>query len=267
MKSFRVSSANKLTVALVAFAIVALPLTTFAIPGAGLQEAFPKQEPKDDTRPPSPIPTTPGVVVLFSGKPEEVAANWRKNMSNQDATWKVANGAMLAGGGDIVSKQDFSNFQLHVEYKLPYEPNETGQGRSNSGVGLQSHYEIQVLNSFGYAHPGKGDAGAVYDQYAPLVNATLPPRQWQTYDIIFKAPKFDETGKTLVEKARVTVFQNGICVQNNQEINGPTGIGGDRPLAKPGPIYLQDHGHAVQYRNIWVLPLPDKGSDKYESTQ
>ena len=267
MKSFHVQSVSKLAVVFVAFAAFALPLTTFALRGGGHQEAFPKEEPKDDTRPPHPIPTTPGVVVLFSGKPEEVAANWRKNMSNQDAAWKVENGTLIARGGDIVSKQDFANFQLHVEYKLPFEPNGTGQGRSNSGIGLQSHYEIQVLNSYGWVHPGKGDAGAVYNQYAPLMNAALPPRQWQTYDITFKAPKYDETGKQLIEKARVTVFQNGICVQNNQEINGPTGIGGDRPLDKPGPIYLQDHGHPVQFRNIWVMPLPEKGSDKYESTQ
>ena len=173
MKLLPVQCASKLAVALVAFAAVAVPLTTFAgwLRGGGHQEAFPKEEPKDDTRPPHPLPTTPGVVVLFSGKPEEVAANWRKNKSTQDAAWKVENGALIARGGDIVSKQDFSNFQLHVEYKLPYEPNATGQGRSNSGVGLQSHYEIQVLNSYGWAHPGKGDAGAVYSQYAPLVNA------------------------------------------------------------------------------------------------
>jgi hypothetical protein len=267
MKSFRVSNSGKRAVALIAFATVALPLTTFAIPGARHQEAFPKQEPRDDNRPPQPVPTAPGVVVLFSGKAEEVAANWRKNMSNQDAAWKVENGAMIAHGGDIVSKQEFTNFQLHVEYKLPYEPNETGQGRGNSGVGLQSHYEIQVLNSYGWAHPGKGDAGAVYNQAAALVNATRPPRQWQTYDIVFKAPKYDATGKQLLEKARVSVLQNGICVQNNQEIDGPTGIEGDRPLDKPGPIYLQDHGHLVQYRNIWAMPLPEQGSDKYESTQ
>ena len=172
----------------------------------------------------------------------------------------------MSGGGDIVSKQDFTDFQLHVEFKIPFEPGSKDQGRGNSGVGLQSHYEIQVLNSYGYARPGKGDCGAVYSQFAPLVNATRPPETWQTYDITFRAPRFGEDAK-VSEKARVTVVHNGITVQNNQEINGPTGIGGDRPLDKPGPIYLQDHGHAVQFRNIWVLPLPDKGSDKYESRQ
>ncbi len=228
------------------------------------QEALPKERPEVVDYQPAPVPKVEGLVVLFSGKAEEVTANWRKNMTAQDAAWKVKDGSLMSGGGDIVSKQDFTDFQLHVEFKIPFEPGSKDQGRGNSGVGLQSHYEIQVLNSYGYARPGKGDCGAVYSQFAPLVNAARPPENWQTYDITFRAPRFGEDAK-LTEKARVTVVHNGITVQNNQEINGPTGIGGDRPLDKPGPIYLQDHGHAVQFRNIWVLPLPDKGSDKYES--
>jgi len=244
-------------------ACIAIPLATIALKGI-TQEAFPKTEPVVVDAPPAPVPKIDGLVVLFSGKQEEIAANWRKNFGTQDAAWKTKDGNMLSGGGDIVSKQEFTDFQLHVEFKVPYEPGSTGQGRGNSGVGLQSHYEIQVLNSYGYTKPGKGDCGAVYSQYAPLVNACRPPNNWQTYDITFKAPRFGEDGK-MTEKARVTVIQNGITVQNNQEINGPTGIGGDRPIDKPGPIYLQDHGHAVQFRNIWVLPLPAKGSDKYES--
>jgi len=230
------------------------------------QEALPKEKPEVVLRAPAPIPSVDGIVVLFSGKPEEVAANWRKNFKQDDATWKVVDGAMMSGGGDIVSKQDFKDFQLHVEFKIPFEPGSKDQGRGNSGIGLQSHYEIQVLNSFGYAKPGKGDCGAVYSQYAPLINACRPPENWQNYDITFRAPRFDADGKQ-VEKARVTVIQNGITVQNNQEIDKPTGIQGDRPLDKPGPIYLQDHGHAVQFRNIWVIPLPEKGSDHYESRQ
>jgi hypothetical protein len=246
-------------------ACIVLPLAAIGLSGI-TQEAFPKTEPVVADTPPAPVPKVDGLVVLFSGKQEEIAANWRKNFGTADATWKTKDGAMLCGGGDIVSKQDFTDFQLHVEFKVPYEPAATGQGRGNSGVGLQSHYEIQVLNSYGYTKPGKGDCGAVYSQYAPLVNACRPPNNWQTYDITFKAPRFGDDGK-MTEKARVTVIHNGITVQNNQEINGPTGIGGDRPIEKPGPIYLQDHGHAVQFRNIWVLPLPAKGSDKYESTQ
>ncbi len=242
-----------------------LPLLLAGLRG-GSQEALPKEQPAVIEYAAVPPPKIDGLVVLFSGKPDEVAANWRKNKQTDDATWKVADGAMQSGGGDIVSKQDFMDFQVHVEFKIPFEPGSKDQGRGNSGVGLQSHYEIQVLNSFGYAKPGKGDCGAVYNQAAPLVNASRPPNNWQTYDITFRAPRFGEDGK-LSEKARVTVLQNGITVQNNLEINGPTGIEGDRPIEKPGPIYLQDHGHAVQFRNIWVLPLAAKGSDKYGSSQ
>ena len=244
---------------------LAVPFTCAAV-RSGSQEALPKTQPRDEHIRSSGFPKFPGIVVLFSGKPEQVAANWRKNMATQDAAWNVSEGALQSGGGDIVSKQEFTDFQLHVEFKVPYEPDTKDQGRGNSGVGLQSHYEIQVLNSYGYARPGKGDCGAVYSQYAPLLNACRPPGNWQTYDITFRAPRFGADGK-VSEKARVTVIQNGITVQNNTEINGPTGIGGDRPLDKPGPIYLQDHGHAVQFRNIWVLPLPAAGSDRYESRQ
>lgn len=255
----------KLPLSLIAVGCIGLPLLMTGIRGHG-QEALPKERMVEPALSPMPVPKIPGLVVLFSGKPEEVAANWRKNFGTQDAAWKVQDHAMQSGGGDIVSKQDFTDFQLHVEFKIPFEPGSKDQGRGNSGIGLQSHYEIQVLNSYGYARPGKGDCGAVYSQYAPLLNACKPPENWQTYDITFRAPRFGEDGK-ISEKARVTVIQNGITVQDNQEINGPTGIQGDRPLDKPGPIYLQDHGHAVQFRNIWVLPLPAKGSDRYESQQ
>jgi len=244
-------------------ATLALSLCLPAIRSAG-QEGLPKKEPKPQNIRPTPIPKFPGIVVLFSGKAEDVAKNWRKNMSTQDATWAVMDRNLQSGGGDIVSKQDFTDFQLHVEFKVPFEPGSKDQGRGNSGVGLQSHYEIQVLNSYGYEKPGTGDCGAVYSQHAALVNACRPPGVWQTYDITFHAPRFGNDGK-MSAKARVTVIQNGITVQDNQDINGPTGIGGDRPVEKPGPIYLQDHGHKVQFRNIWVLPLPDHGSDRYES--
>src|SRR5439155_5636782 len=112
------------------------------------------------------------------------------------------------GGGYIVTKQYFTDFQLHVEFKVPYMPDKKGQERGNSGVGLQSHYEIQVLDSYGFKEPGTGDCGAVYSQAAPLVNACRPPLEWQTYDITFHAARFDTDGKKTAN-ARVTVFQNG----------------------------------------------------------
>src|ERR1051325_4100817 len=178
--------------------LLLLPLT------AGIRRAQEENPPKPVDHDPVPVPNAAGIIILFSGKPEEVAANWRRNMSDKDAAWKVKDGAMVSGGGDIVTKQDFTDFQLHVEFKVPYMPDKKGQGRGNSGVGLQSHYEIQVLDSYGFKEPGTGDCGAVYSQAAPLVNACRPPLEWQTYDITFRAPRFDDKGQ-VKERARVTV--------------------------------------------------------------
>jgi Domain of Unknown Function (DUF1080) len=211
-------------------------------------------------------PSTPapaGATVLFSGKQEEITQHWRRNFSKEDATWPTQKGIMLVGKGDIVTKQEFTDFYLHIEFKVPYLPNNKGQQRGNSGIGLQSRYEIQVLDSSGFLSPGTGDCGSVYSQSAPLVNASKPPLSWQAYDIYFRAPRFDASGiKT--EKARVTVILNGIVVQNNTEIDKPTGIGYDnKDISKPGPIYLQDHGYPVEFRNIWILSLPESGSKDY----
>lgn len=161
-----------------------------------------------------------------------------------------------------MSRERFTDFQLHLEFKVPYMPNARGQGRGNSGVFLQGRYEIQVLDSFGKEEPGRGDCGAVYNKAAPLLNACKRPLQWQTYDITFRAPRFDSEGKK-TENARVSVFQNGICIQNNQEIDGPTWGNTFGDLKDPGPIVLQDHGNAVEYRNIWVIKLPPQGATRY----
>ena len=155
------------------------------------------------------------------------------------------------------------DYQLHVEFKVPYMPDKTGQGRGNSGVFQQGRYEIQLLDSYGFASPGKGDCGAVYSQSAPLVNACKPPRQWQTYDITFRSARLGADGK-VSEPARVTVVQNGITVQNNTVIEGVTGGSEDKNEGTPGRIRLQDHGNKMQFRNIWILPLPEKGSATYE---
>lgn len=202
-------------------------------------------------------------IVLFSGQPGQVAANWVKRGTTQDAGWTVDHEAMVSHGGDIVTKQAFDDFYLHVEWMEPDMPDAHGQEKGNSGVGLQALYEIQVLDSYGWKVPGKGDCGAVYDQSAPLVNACKPPLQWQTYDIFFRAARWDESGKK-AENARVTVLQNGIVVQNNTEIRGTTGIarGPERP--EPGPILLQDHGNRVRFRNVWIVPMPLHGSDQYD---
>src|SRR5205823_2688657 len=137
-----------------------------------------------------------------------------------------------------------------------------GQAKGNSGAYLQGRYEIQILDSYGIAMPGKGDCGSVYTQSAPLLNACKPPLQWQTFEIFFRAPRFDATGKR-AEKARVTILQNGITVQNNTEIDGPTGSARRAQEAATGPIVLQYHRSPVRFRNIWILPLPPQGSARY----
>lgn len=206
-----------------------------------------------------------GVHVLFSGKQEEMEKNFVMDGSDKPAAWKIVDGAMETQTGSIATKEKFTNYQLHVEFRTPYMPNAHGQARGNSGVFVRDSIEIQVLDSYGKAKPGKGDCGAVYNRAAPLVNACKPPLQWQTYDIIYRAPRFDESG-TLVEKAHVSVIQNGIVVQNNQEVEGPTDrnepFGDD--YKGPSSIHFQFHHNTVRYRNIWVNPLPAVGSATYE---
>jgi hypothetical protein len=202
-----------------------------------------------------PIPPPPGAVVLFDGTD---TSHWRGDRDDRPAPWPVADGAMTVHGGSIVSRDRWTDFYLHLEWMEPDMPNAHGQEKGNSGVYLQGRHEIQVLDSYGWKVPGKGDCGAVYGESAPLVNACRPALQWQSYDIIYRAPRFDAAGK-LVEKARVSVIQNGMVIQNNTEIQGSA-----RDPNEPGPILLQDHGNPVKYRNIWLLPLPAKGSDTYE---
>ncbi len=212
---------------------------------------------------PGPVapPAVKGLVVLFSGKADEMKTNWLQG--DQPAHWEIKDGAMVSGGGSIVTKEKYKDFQLHVEFKVPLMPDAHGQERGNSGIGLQDRYEIQVLDSFGFARPGKGDCGALYNIAAPLVNACKPPREWQTYDITFRAPRYDADSKKTVN-VRVSVMQNGIVVQNNTEITDATGIGIGKEENSDGPIELQDHGTKVEFRNIWILPLPEKGSDDYD---
>ncbi len=173
--------------------------------------------------------------------------------------WKPLNDGSLQcepGKGSITTKQSFGDIKLHVEFWLPLMADRFGQERANSGVFLNGLYEIQVLDSFGLV-PAMGDCGAVYNQICPLLNANLPPEQWQTYDITFHAPRMDPAG-SLKEKARVTVELNGIKVQDNSPIAGGTMSyePGKRPAnAATGPLQLQDHGNHVRYRNVWLVQL------------
>ncbi len=204
-----------------------------------------------------------GAVILLGSEASGMDAFLKRDGS--PAVWPVdENGVALSKGGDIVSRERFTDFQLHVEFCCPDSPPEVkGQGRGNSGVFLQGRYEIQVLDSYGIERaPGKGDCGALYNHAAPLVNASRKPEEWQTYDIFFRAPRFDAEGNKL-EDARVTVLQNGVVIQNNVAVPKQTGAAVDEEYHKPGPILLQDHGNDVRFRNVWVLPLAEKGMDYY----
>ena len=188
-------------------------------------------------------------------------SNWTQR-NGDAANWIVQDGAVAGNKGDIMTQERFADFFLHLEFMTPDMPDATGQAKGNSGVCLQGRYEIQVLDSYGIETPGKGDCGAIYDQYAPLVNACKPPLEWQTYDVCFRSARVSENGEVL-EKTRLTVLQNGIVIHNNIELPGVTVLAIDEQVGTPGPILLQDHGNDVKYRNIWVLPLALKGSDQY----
>ena len=208
------------------------------------------------------IQTSPpeNAVILFNGKDLD---NWTTR-SGEEAGWEVADGIMtvVRGTGDIMTEERFTDFILHLEFMTPDMPEATGQAKGNSGVFLQGRYEVQVLDSYGIEVPGKGDCGAIYNQFATLVNACKPPLEWQTYDVIFRAARVDEEGE-VIEQARVTALQNGMVIHNNVQTLGPTGGNIDDKLGEPGPLLLQDHGNPVKYRNIWIIPLPLKGSDAY----
>jgi hypothetical protein len=198
-------------------------------------------------------------VVLFEGNP---LTNWHQP-DGQPAAWRVEDGVMTVTKGNIVSDETFVDAFLHLEFRCPDMPEATGQAKGNSGVFLQGRYEIQVLDSYGLNIPGKGDCGAIYGQFAPLVNACKPAMEWQTYDVVFRAARVDEAGQ-VAEQPRMTVLQNGMVIQNNVQLLGPTGGRLDENVGQPGPLLLQDHGNPVQYRNVWLVHLPLEGSDTYE---
>ena len=194
-------------------------------------------------------------VVLFDGKD---LSHW-VDKDGKPAKWKVQNGYMevVPGTGNISSRDSFGDCQLHVEFAEPSPAHGESQERGNSGVFLMGLYEIQVLDSYENKTYADGQAASVYGQYPPLVNASRPPAKWQTYDIIFHGARFAAGGK-LLRPARVTVLHNGVLVQDNVEMTGPTAHG-ERPPYKAGPeklpLGLQDHEMLVRYRNIWIREL------------
>ena len=197
-------------------------------------------------------PPPDGAIVLFDGKNLD---EWIKTDGKAPAPWKlVEGGAMEVKGGGIMTRKTFDgHFRLHVEFRVPYMPDQKGQARGNSGVYLQGRYEVQILDSYGLDSQDN-DCGGIYKVARPKVNACKAPTVWQSYDIDFHAPVFKDGKK--VEPARINVKQNGVTIHDKVEIpldNTVAGLGGDP--STPGPIHLQDHGNPVQYRNIWLQPV------------
>ena len=194
-------------------------------------------------------------VVLFDGK--NLAA-W-KSVKGGEAKWRIDRGELVIvpGTGDIQTTQSFGDVQLHVEWRTPQlPPDKVDQDRGNSGVFLQDVYEVQVLDNFENKTYVNGMVGSIYKQYPPLVNAALPAETWQVYDIVFNAPRFGSNG-AVISPARVTVFLNGVLVQNNVTLKGATTYRGAPTYSAHGemPLRLQDHSHEVRYRNIWLRRL------------
>jgi hypothetical protein len=209
---------------------------------------------------PHPAVVTPGTpagaapsdaIVLFDGRD---LARWTPSRQS----WKVENGyiEVIPDSGDLRTKETFGDVQLHVEWAAPAEVRGTSQNRGNSGIFLQSRYEVQVLDSFDNPTYADGQAGAIYGQWPPLVNPARRPGEWQSYDIVFEAPRFD--GDRLVQPAYLTVFLNGVLIHHHQEVMGPTV---HRALANyvaqpaEDALVLQDHQQRVRYRNIWIRRL------------
>ena len=237
-----------------------VPLATLSMASA----AAPGQAPQDTEVWVPEVPVvTPGTgdgapsdaIVLFDGSNLD---EWQ-HRNGSPVKWRLQDGAVtvVRGGGDIETRRHFGDVQLHLEWRAPEVVKGKSQGRGNSGVFLQDRYEIQILDSFDNPTYSNGQAASVYKQHVPLVNASRPPGEWQTYDVIFRAPRFSADG-ALERPAFITLFHNGVLVQNHVEIQGTsTYIGAPEysPHEPRQPLRLQDHGNPVSFRKIWVREL------------
>ncbi len=259
------------------FQFIILCAWGLSAPLACLAQPDPNWLDHDRTRPLPPVitPATLGTqetagkapsdaTVLFDGKD---LSQW-VSMDGKPTKWITRDGYMecVKGSGYVRTLQNFGDCQLHIEWATPTPAEGEGQGRGNSGVffGLD-RYEVQVLDSYGNKTYSDGSAGAIYGQYPPLANASRPPGQWQMYDIIYTAPRFDAKGE-LQSAARITVLHNGVLIQNNVQLTGPTSWLERAPYhAHPEkqPLSLQDHGNPVRFRNIWVRELGKPGKKEF----
>ncbi len=197
-------------------------------------------------------------IVLFDGTSVD---KWVKKSSGEPCEWVINDdGSMTSYRGDIVSLETFKDAHIHVEFWLPYMPDMQGQRRANSGVYVQGCYEIQILDTYGKKDLAYDDCGAIYENYPPLVNAAYEPEKWQTYDIYFRAPKFDADGN-IVEDAYMTVIFNGVCIHNNVSLPSHTPGGKTEYRVAEGPLMLQDHRCPIRFRNVWFERI-DRDSDK-----
>lgn len=229
--------------ATVLFCVAAYPISAQEYLSGIKWDERPVVTPGENGGPPS------DAVVLFDGN--DLSA-WK----NADR-WTIEDGAMVTGRGDIQTKESFGDCQLHIEWSAPLPVSGEGQGRGNSGVFLMNTYEIQVLDSFDNKTYFDGQAGAIYKQTPPQVNAMRPPGEWNAYDIIWTAPRINEDG-SLKSPALMTALHNGVLILNSFELLGDTPY--NRPPAYKKhadrlPIRLQDHGNPVRFRNIWVREI------------
>lgn len=234
---------------------------TFLVPLVGVAA---DPEPADtEIWEPEPMVVAPGrgdappadAIVLFGGPDLSM---WQHE-NGGDAQWVVGDGwfEVKPGSGDIRTRESFGDCQLHVEWSAPARVEGEGQSRGNSGIFLQQRYEVQVLDSWKNRTYSNGQAASIYKQAMPLVNASRPPGEWQTYDIIYRAPKFSEDG-ALESPATMTVLHNGVLVQDHVAVRGTTVYTGEpsyTPHAARAPLRLQDHDNPVRFRNIWIRPL------------
>lgn len=247
--------------------ITALSFTISPLPADGQSAPNPMsswpQHSKERPRPPIitpgapalPVPPPSDAIVLFDGLN---LASWNTD-NGAPAAWRLVDGVIevAAGKGAMVTRQSFGDAQLHIEWMSPNPPHGTDQDRGNSGVFFMGMYEVQVLDSYNNITYADGQAASLYGQYPPLVNASRPPGVWQSYDIVFRRPRFDASGR-VQSPAIVTVLHNGVLVQDHAQLVGPTANQSRPPYTAHAdrlPIALQDHGHPVRFRNIWLRDL------------